>query len=89
MARILAVLDKNRIKDYALKTVAVLVDVNPLKKYEEAQVKSKCMILDRVKDHVVPHIVEKEIAREMWEALTTLYEGTSAQQKMLLDNYLR
>eukprot|EP00253_Pinus_taeda_P026687 PITA_26687 len=50
-ARILAVLDKNRIKDYALKTGVVSVDVDPLKKYEEAQEKVKFMILDGVKDH--------------------------------------
>jgi len=76
-ARILAVLDKNCIKDYVLKMVAVPVDVEPLKKYEEVQAKAKCMILDGVKDHVISHIVEKDIVREMWEALTTLYEGTS------------
>lgn len=88
-ARILAVLDKNRIKDYALKVVVVPVDVDPLKKYEEAQAKAKCMILDRVKDQVVPHIAEKETTREMWETLITLYQGTSVQQKMLLENQLR
>jgi len=75
-ARILAVLDKNCIKDYALKVVVVSVDVDPLKKYEEAQAKVKCMILDGVKDHVIPHIAEKETTREMWEALTTLYDET-------------
>jgi len=32
----LADIDKNRINDYALKVVAVLVDADPLKKYEEA-----------------------------------------------------
>ena len=47
------------------------------------------MILDGVKDHVVPHIAEKETTREMWEALTTLYQGTSIQQKMLLEIQLR
>ena len=55
-ARILTVLDKNCIKDYALKTVVVLVDADSLNKYEEARAKAKCMILDRVKDHVIPHI---------------------------------
>ena len=88
-ARILAVLDKNHIKDYALKIVVVLVDVDPLKKYKDAQAKVKCMILDGVKDHVITNIVEKETTREMWEALTTLYEGTFIQQKMLLENQLR
>ena len=61
----MVVLDKNHIKYYALKTVAVLVDVDPLKKHEEAQTKAKCMILDGVKDHVIPHIAEKDTTREM------------------------
>ncbi len=61
----MAVLDKHRIKDYALKTVVALVDVDPLKKYEEAQGKAKCMILDGVKDHVIPHIAEKDTSREI------------------------
>jgi len=82
-------LDKNHIKDYALTTVVVPIDADPLKKYEEAQVKAKCMILDGIKDHVIPHIVEKDTAREMWEALTTLYEGTFVQRKMLLESQLR
>lgn len=85
-ARILVFLDKHRIKDYALKVVVVLVDADPLKKYEEAQAIAKCMILHGVKDHVLPHISEKETSREMWEALTTLYQGTSVQRKMLLEN---
>eukprot|EP00253_Pinus_taeda_P004485 PITA_04485 len=88
-ARILIVLDKNRIKDYALKVVDVPVDADPPQKYEEAQAKAKCMILDGVKDHVVPHIAEKDTTREMWEMLTTLYQGTSVQRKMLLENQLR
>ena len=60
-----------------MRTVDVPIDVDPLKKYEEAQAKAKCMILDQVKDHVIPHIAEKGTGMEMWEALTTLYEGTS------------
>lgn len=87
-ARIMTVLDKNCIKDYALRMVAIPVDVDPFKKYKEAQGKAKCMILDGVKDHVVPHIAKKD-TREMWEALTTLYEGTSFQRKMFLENQLR
>lgn len=55
-------------------------------KSEEAQAKAKCMILDEVKYHVVPHIVEKDTTREMWETLTTLYWGSFVQWKMLLGN---
>ena len=69
-----------------MKMVVVSIDADPLKKYKEAQANVECMILDRVKDHVAPHIVEKKTSREMWETLTTLYQETSVQQKMLLEN---
>lgn len=65
-ARILEILDKHHIKDYALKIVAVPIDPNANEKYGEAKVKAKCMILDGVKDHVIPHIAEKNTTREMW-----------------------
>ena len=88
-ARILAILDKPRIEDYALKTVAVPVDPDANEKYEEAMAKVKCMILDGVKDHVIPHIAKKNTAREMWQMLTTLYQSSFVQRKMLLENQLR
>ena len=56
-----------------MKTVAILVDPVANEKYEEAEAKVKCMILDKVKDHVIPHISKKNTRREMWEALTTSY----------------
>ena len=79
-------MDEHRIMVHALNMIVVLVDVDPLKKYEEAQAKAKRMIMDGVQDHVIPHIGEKNTTREMWEALTTMYEGSSVQRKMLLEN---
>jgi len=70
-------LDRNRVKNFALKVVAISVDPNDNDKYEEAMVRAKCIILDRVKDHVVPHIAEKEMTFLMWEALKNLYQHTS------------
>lgn len=87
-ARILAVLDRHRIKDYALKTMAIPVDPTENEKYEDAQARVKCMILDGVNDHVIPHIAEKNTSKEMWDTLTTLYQGTSMQRKMLLENQM-
>lgn len=72
-ARILVVLDRHRIKDFALKVVAIPIDPAENEKYEDAMARAKCMILDRVKDHVIPHIAEKNTTKEMWDTLTTLY----------------
>ena len=71
-----------------MKTIAIPVDPND-NKYEEAMARAKSIILDGVKDHIVPHIAEKERAYEMWEAPKKLYQHTSVQRKMLLENSLR
>ena len=57
-ARILSVLDRNRAKNFALKTIAIPVDPTDNDKYEEAMARAKSIILDGVKDHVVPHSQE-------------------------------
>ena len=88
-AKILSILDKYRIKHFALKTIAILVDPAENDKYEEAMARAKCIILDGVKDHVVPHIAKKETSNEMWEALKKLYQHTSVQRGMLLENQLQ
>ena len=88
-ARILSILDRHHIKGFALRTMAIPVDPVANDRYEEAMAKAKCIILYGVKDHVVPHIVEKEMAKEMWDALKILYKHTFMQRKMLLENQLR
>ena len=51
--------------------------------------KAKRMILDGVKDHVVCHVASKGTTKEMWDALAMLYQGSSEQQKMYLEQKLR
>ena len=60
-----------------------------LAKHNEGEAHAKCFIMDRVKDHVVPHIDDMKMANGMWKALTTLYQGKSVQKKMLLENQMR
>ena len=88
-AKILFVFDRNCVKNFALKVISIQVDPNDNDKYEEVMAMAKNIILDRVKDHVVPHITEKETIYEMLEALKKLYQHTSVQRRMLLENQLR
>ena len=73
----LSVLDRNRLKQFALRTIAVPVDAADNDKYENVMARAKSIILDGVKDHVVPHIAEKNTTNEMSEALKKLYQHTS------------
>ena len=76
-ARILLVLDRNCVKNFTLKVIAIPVDPSDNDRYEEAMARAKSIILDGIKDHVVPHIAEKETTFEMWEALKKIYHHTS------------
>ena len=86
--RILSILDEYGLKDHAEKVFVVPTDADPLKKYEENQVRAKRLIIDGVKDHVIPHIVGKNTAHDMWLALEVMYQGGSVQRRMLLENQM-
>ena len=88
-ARMSFLLDEHALKTYVDNVVAVLVDADPLKKYIAEMAKAKRIILDGVKDHMVCHVASKGTAKEMWDALATLYYGSSEQQKMYLEQKLR
>ena len=72
-ARILSVLEEYDIREHAKTVVVVPADANSLQKFNENQARAKCLIMNGVKDHVVPHIAEKKTTNEVWMALTTLY----------------
>ena len=84
-ARILVVLQAYRLRDHAEQVLATPTDADLLKKHEEVAAHAKRLIMDGVKDHIVPHIGEKKTTNEMWKALTSLYEGKYVQRKMVLE----
>lgn len=88
-ARISCFLDEHFLKVYIDNVVAKPTDPNQLKKYKVEIAKTKRMILDRVKDHIVCHIAGRNTAKEMWDALSTFYQGSSEQRKMYLEQKMR
>ena len=50
--------------------------------------KARKIILNTVKDHLIPHIAEKKLAREMWDALKGLYQSNNHNRKMVLKEEL-
>ena len=88
-AKILSVLEEYDIRDHTENVLAVTTDADTLKKFNENQARTKHLIMDGVKDHVVPHIAEKNIENEVRTTLTTLYQGSFVQRKMLLENQMR
>ena len=40
--------------------------------------------MDRVRDHLIPHLHEKQTTKYMWDALKNLYEAKNENRKMAL-----
>jgi 2-phosphoglycerate kinase len=46
------------------------------------ETKAQRIILDGVIDHLIPHLVEKQKTKDMWDAIKNLYEENNENQKM-------
>jgi hypothetical protein len=57
--------------------------------YRKRNNKAKRTISDGVRDHIIPHLTGKAHAYEMWAALTSLYESSNENRKMVLHDRLR
>jgi hypothetical protein len=49
----------------------------------------KSIIADSIKDHLIPYVSSKKTPKEMFDALTRLYEGNNINQKMNLRTQLK
>jgi hypothetical protein len=79
------VLKKNKICNYVNSVVAApATDPVALDLHEVKEAKAQRIILDGVKDHLIPHLVEKKTAKEMWDALKKLFEAKNENRKMAL-----
>ena len=59
-ARNLIVFEAYGLRDYAEKTLATPTDADLLWKHREAAGHAKRLIMDSIKDHIVPHIAEED-----------------------------
>lgn len=84
-ARISFLLDEHELKAFINSAVDELVVAAPLRAFKKNMAKAKWWILNGVKDHIVSHISSKGTAKEMWDALAKLYQGSSEQWTMFLE----
>ena len=56
-------------------TITVPTDPSQKADFDKKDIKSQRILLDSIKDHVIPHVTGKSYAYEMWIALYTLYQS--------------
>jgi 2-phosphoglycerate kinase len=65
------------------------VDPTQIVAHLRKDVKERRIIIDGVKDHIIPHLSGKKTTKEMWESLTKLYQLDNQSRKMMLREKLR
>ena len=72
-ARIVLLHEECELWEIVEQTVSVPTDPILLVEFKKKNVRAKRIILDSVKDHIIPRVVGKDYAFEMWESLGNLY----------------
>jgi hypothetical protein len=88
-ARILFVLDENEIQKYVKEKISEPESDEEKAKHKRNEAKTKIILIDSVRDHLIPHIAELKTAKEMFDALVGLFEGKNTSRKLALRNQLR
>ena len=53
-------------------------------KYRIGLIRAQRIILDSIKDHLIPQVSSKKTPKEMYDALSRMYEGRNINRKMYL-----
>ena len=80
--RISLVLEENELDTYTNEEVPVLEGHDAKALHKKNLVKAKRIIVDSIKDHLIPHVSSLKIHKEMLDSLTKLFEGKNINQKM-------
>ena len=58
-------------------------------KHKKSLIKAKRIIAYSIKDHLIPHVSSLKTPKEMFDALSRLYEGNNINRKMNLRTQLK
>ena len=58
-------------------------------KRKKDMVKDKRIIVDSIKDYLIPQVYSKKNPKEMFDALSNLFEGKNINRRMTLRNQLK
>ena len=59
------------------------------KKYTKYMIRAKRIIVDSIKDHLIPQVSSKDTPKEMFDALSRMYEGRNINRKMNLRSQIK
>ena len=83
------VLEENELDTYITGEVPVPEGDEAKALHKKNLIKAKRIIADSIKDHLIPHVSSLKTPKEMFDALTKLFEEKNINRKMNLRNQLK
>ena len=77
-------MDVNDVLEHVDDKATTPTDATFLGAWKKGEAKAMSIILDGVKDHIIPHLSGKTSTKDMWEALGILYHNKNEKQIMVL-----
>ena len=87
--RVLLILKENDLEKHVEEEVADPKEDEARAKHKKNMVKAKRIIVDSIKDHLIPHVSSLKTPKQMFDALSGFFEGKNIKQKMTLRTQLK
>jgi hypothetical protein len=87
--RIGLILEENDLAKFIKENVPEPEENAAKEKYKKDMIKAKRIIADSIKDHLIPQVSSKNTPKDMFDALTRMYEGRNINRKMNLRTQLK
>jgi hypothetical protein len=87
--RMTMILEVNDVSEHVSDKATTPTGATELVIWKKGEAKAKSLILDGIKDHVIPHLSGKAEAKDMWKALSDLCQNKNENKVMALHKQLR
>ena len=87
--KITRILDVSDAEEHIDSTKVAPTDPADLAAWKKIDSRAMLIIMDGVKDHIVPHLSGKKTTLEMWKDLDSLYQSKNENQGMVLQERMR
>ena len=81
--------EENELDTYTSREVLVPEGDEAKALHKKNLVKAKKIIIDSIKDHLIPQVSSLKTPKKMFDSLTKLFEGKNINWKMTLRNQLK
>jgi hypothetical protein len=87
--RVIFLLEENDLKKYVEGVVSSPIDPLESTAHKKKDVKVKRVLLKSIKDHLIPHIVEKKYSKEMYDSLVSLHQNMNTGRMLHMKHQLQ